>query len=99
MNEVTLEQAQQTASLEIERLKNVPRLEGYDFTPVTLFRDEPLAWTFVSGSPRLHDEGCAPGAFFVTVDKRDGHIWTDDEIEQYYTSLAAQRSQASARVA
>lgn len=99
MNKVTLEQAQQTAGLEIERKKNVPRLAGYDFNPVRLFRDEPHAWTFVSGSPQLHKEGCAPGAFFVTVDKLDGHIWSDDEIEEYYTTLAAQRAQASARVA
>ena len=84
---------------EVERLKNTPQLAGYDFSPTELLRDEPLTWTFVSGSQKLHDEGCVPGAFFVRVDKRDGHIWTEDEIEQYYTALAAQRAQSSAGVA
>ena len=99
MNNITLEQAQKIAALEVERRKNTPRLAGYDFSPTALLWDEPLTWTFVSGSQKLHEEGCVPGAFFVMVDKQDGHIWSDDEVEQYYTALAAQRTQASARVA
>ena len=99
MNKISLEQAQNIAAIEVERLKNTPRLVGYDFSPTTLLWDEPLTWTFVSGSQQLHEEGCAPGAFFVKVDKGDGHIWSEDEVEQYYTELAAQRTQASAHVA
>lgn len=95
MNEISLEKAQEIATHEIEQRKNTPRLVGYEFSPVMLLSDEPLTWTFVSGSPQLHDEGCAPGAFFVTVDKRDGHIWTDDETEQYYTALAQQTPPAA----
>ena len=97
MSHITLEQAQNIAALEIERRKNVPRLTGYDFSPAELVRDDGLTWTFVSSSQKLQEEGCVPGAIFVRVDKRDGHIWTNDEIEQYSASLAAQRAQSSAR--
>lgn len=77
----------------------MPRLVGYEFSSVKLVDDEPLAWTFVSGSRQLQDEGCVPGAFFVTVDKRDGHIWTRDETEQYYEALAAEKARQPALVA
>lgn len=99
MNNITLEQAQQVAAVEIERLKNVPRLIGHDFGPVELVRDDILTWTFVSASQKLQAEGCVPGAIFVRVDKRDGHVWTEDEIEQYSLALMAQRNQPSVRVA
>jgi hypothetical protein len=43
VNNVTLEQARQIAAVEIERKKSVPRRAGYDFSPVELMADEPLA--------------------------------------------------------
>ncbi len=99
MKDITFEQAQQIAIGEIERLRSRPRLVGYEFGPVTLMSDEDVSWTFISGSRQLQDEGCVPGAFFVTIDKRDGHIWSDDETERYYTALAAQRSKQPAHAA
>ncbi len=91
MNTITFEQAQQIAATDLERRRNAPRFSGYEFSPVQLFRDEGVSWIFLSGSQQLMNEGWIPGALFVTVDKRDGHIWTDDETEQYYTALAAQK--------
>src|SRR2546428_9624317 len=92
MKEITLEQAQQIAAREIERLRSDTRLAGYEFGPVVLMSEEDVSWTFVSGSKQLHNEGCAPGALFVIVDKRDGHIWTESEVESYYESLATQNT-------
>ena len=55
-----------------------------DFSPVELHQETDLFWTFVSGSQTMIEDGYIPGAFFVSVDKTDGHIWTRDEKEIFY---------------
>lgn len=88
---ITFEQAQQIANADLEQRCSASRFSGYEFSPTQLFSDEGVSWIFLSGSQQLMNEGWVPGALFVTVDKRDGHIWTDEETEQYYTALAAQK--------
>jgi hypothetical protein len=55
-----------------------------DFSPIELFEENESFRTFVSGSQAMIDDGIIPGAFFVSVDKTDGHIWTRGEKENYY---------------
>ncbi len=58
---------------------------GYDdFSPIVLHEETDFFWTFVSGSQTMINDGYIPGAFFVSVDKTDGHIWTRSETENYY---------------
>ncbi|MCI0488778.1 MAG: hypothetical protein L0229_19480 [Blastocatellia bacterium] len=96
---MTFEVARQIAQEEALRRKLSPRLAKYEFEPVVLDSENEVSWLFVSASEQLQDEGCIPGAIFVRVDKRDGHIWSEREVEQYYESLAARlRSDNHARV-
>ena len=57
-----------------------------DFSPIALEDENDFFWTFVSGSQLLINDGYVPGAFFVSVDKTDGHIWTRREEEIFYQS-------------
>lgn len=97
---ITLEKAQQVAEQEVARQRQQPALRGYSFSPVRLKSEEPLFWTFVSGSARLVADGYIPGALYVVVDKRDGHVWSDEEQARYYESLVPpQEERQPARVA
>ena len=61
------------------------KASGYnDFSPIELHQETNSFWTFVSGSQTMIDDGYIPGAFFVSVDKADGHIWTRREKENFY---------------
>ena len=55
-----------------------------DFSSVELFEETDAFWTSVSGSQAMFDDGIIPGAFFFSVDKTDGHIWTRREKEGFY---------------
>jgi hypothetical protein len=56
-------------------------------------------WTFVCGSDQLFDEGYVPGAVYACVDKVDGHVWADAEVEQFYLNKAAARQSQPTTVA
>jgi hypothetical protein len=76
------EKALEIAMKELERRQ---KLSNYnDFSPVEIHEENDLFWTFVSGSEAMFEDGYVPGAFFVSVDKTDGHIWTRSETENYY---------------
>jgi len=55
-----------------------------DFSSIELNSENDSFWTFVSGSQAVINDGYAPGAFFVSVDKADGHVWTRPEKENFY---------------
>lgn len=57
-----------------------------DFSGLELHGETESFWTFVSGSQAMINDGIIPGAFFVSVDKTDGHVWTRREKEDYYQS-------------
>lgn len=68
-------------------IKSLQESSRYDdFSPIELFEETDAFWTFVSGSQAMFDDGIIPGAFFVSVDKTDGHIWTRREKEDFYQS-------------
>lgn len=62
--------------------------EYNDFSPVRFLEETDTFWTFVSGSQAMIDDGIIPGAFFVHIDKTDGHIWTRREEENFYQRLS-----------
>ena len=69
---------------------------GYDdFSPIELHQETELFWTYVSGSDAMIEEGYIPGAFFVSIDKSDGHIWTRRETENYYQHKSIPELQAA----
>lgn len=86
---ITFLMARQIAQEEALRRQHTPRLSRYEFGPIVFDSENDLSWLFVSASEQLQNEGCIPGALFVRIDKRDGHIWSDEETEQYYTARAA----------
>ncbi len=55
-----------------------------DFSPIELNSENDSFWTFISGSQAMINDGGVPGAFFVSIDKTDGHIWTRPEKENFY---------------
>lgn len=69
-----------------KKIKELQQKSSYnDFSPVVFQEETEAFWTFVSGSEAMFNDGSVPGAFFVSVDKTDGHIWTRQEKENYFT--------------
>ena len=66
-----------------------------DFSPVEFHNETESFWTFLSGSDAMIEDGIIPGAFFVSVDKTDGHIWTRQEKENYFTQKSKPELQAA----
>ena len=69
--------------------------EYNDFSPVRFLEETEAFWTFVSGSQAMINDGIVPGAFFVHVDKTDGHIWTRREEEIFYQRQSIPELQAA----
>ena len=85
-------------ALEIAKKKICERQEksGYnDFSEVELHEESESFWTFLSGSQSMINDGYIPGAFFVVVDKADGHIWTHSEQEKYFTQKSVPELQTT----
>lgn len=94
---ITSTQAQEIADQKIRRIVAASsKLSRYEFGAIYLRRDEQPFWTFGAASEQLMDEGVAPGAIFVSVDKKDGHIWGNEEIIAYYERVAAASQQRQA---
>ena len=69
---------------------------GYnDFSAIELHQETDSFWTFVSGSQTMIEDDYIPGAFFVSVDKTDGHIWTRNEKEIFYQRQSVTELQAA----
>lgn len=81
------------AEKEIEKLQKSSEYD--DFSPVTFYEETETFWTFVSGSDAMFADGIVPGAFFVSVDKTDGHIWTRGEKEEFYQRQSVPELQAA----
>lgn len=76
---------QQALQIAEKAIKEMQKSSDYkDFSPVCLKTETDAFFTFVSGSDAMFNDGIVPGAFFVTVDKRDGHLWTKQETEKFY---------------
>jgi len=92
----TRDEALEIGRQEIERLiRESPELSNYSFDEVGFLRESDLVWTFAAGSEELIEQGYVPGAVIVSVDKRDGHIWSREEMESY--ALQRERSRFGAQ--
>lgn len=85
--------ALEIAEKEIFRLQK--QSDYNDFSPVEFHYETGSFWTFLSGSEAMIDDGIIPGAFFVSVDKVDGHIWTRQEKESYFIQKSKPELQAA----
>ena len=81
-SKLAIESAQRIAEKEVERLiSQSAHLQQYHFEPPSLARETPEVWTFCAGSAELIEAGIVPGALHVSVDKTDGHVWSQAELE------------------
>ena len=79
-----------------QKIKKFQQESNYDdFFPVVFQEETDFFWTFVSGSDAMFNDGYVPGAFFVSVDKADGHIWTRREKENYFIQKSKPELQAA----
>lgn len=79
-----------------KKIKELQKKSKYDdFSPVVFQEETESFWTFVSGSDAMFNDGYVPGAFFVSVDKTDGHIWTRREKENYYQTKSNRELQTA----
>lgn len=82
-----------------EQIQNSAFFSRYQFGEVGSQSENERFWTFVCGSDELFDEGYVPGAVYACVDKADGHLWSDEEVEQFYLQKAAARESQPSSVA
>lgn len=54
-------------------------LNNSEVEEVRLTRETELAWIFTADIPKLIEQGWSPGAITVIIDKKDGHVLTDEE--------------------
>lgn len=82
---ITKDQAHRIAEAEVARLiQQSARLAGYQFQPLRLQSETERFWVFSAGSDQLQAAGFVPGAVRVSVDKEDGHVWSEQELERFY---------------
>jgi hypothetical protein len=92
MQTVPLDDALEIARREIARLiKESAELSQYSFGEVGYLRENDRVWTFAAGSAELIEQGYIPGAVIVSIDKKDGHIWSREEMEQYAQQCERER--------
>lgn len=65
----------------LERRRDLAKVA---FEPIKFRNETDSFWVFYAASPELQAEGCAPGAVFFTIDKIDGHLWNENEMERFY---------------
>jgi hypothetical protein len=97
---MTVQQAKEIAEHQLQmHISSSEILSQYRFSEAGLKSENERFWTFVRGSDELFEEGYVPGAVYACVDKQDGRVWTDDEVEQYYSDVEAKYSRKPARAA
>jgi hypothetical protein len=96
---LSLQQAQQIAQVAINRIiSTAAAYASCQFNPASLQYETDVYWTFAAASQELRQQGIVPGAIHVCVDKRDGHIWSSEELDRFYDQQGAAASPV-ARVA
>ena len=63
-------------------MASMPVYNHRQYQPTRFYRETNSAFVFFSACPELQAKDFAPGGFFVYVDKSDGHIWNQSEIEK-----------------
>lgn len=78
---VSIEEARAIAERAIAQRRE-SRYPTYTFGEVTYGGEGPWWWIFGAGSEQLQAEGWIPGAIIEYVDKLDGHLWQNEEMER-----------------
>jgi ribonucleotide reductase beta subunit family protein with ferritin-like domain len=90
-----LTEAQNNARNEVEKIIAVdPELCSSEVEEVRLERETELAWTFTADIPKLINEGWLPGAITVLIDKKDGHVLTEEEQAAFHKNWSNTRRRA-----
>jgi hypothetical protein len=56
-----------------------PELVESEVEEVHLVRENEWVWTFAADIPKLINQGWAPGAITILIDKNDGHVLNEEE--------------------
>jgi hypothetical protein len=90
-----LNEAQNAARSEVKKIIDAdPELSEAEVEEVRLMRENERAWTFAADIPKLINEGWAPGAIIVLIDKNDGHVLTEDEQVEFHKQSENTRRRA-----
>jgi hypothetical protein len=90
-----LSEAHKVAQREVETIIEAdPELSESEVEEVRLERENELVWTFTADIPKLINEGWAPGAITVFIDKNDGHVLTDEEQANFHKNWESKRRRA-----
>lgn len=88
-------EARNIAQNEVERIiKADAELTGKDVEEARLESENEFFWTFNADIPKLIKAGWIPGAITVLVDKKDGHIWTEEEQNNFHKNWENTRRRA-----
>lgn len=80
-----LNEARNAACSEVKKIIDAdPELSESEVEEVRLVRENERVWTFAADIPKLIDEGWAPGAVIVLIDKTDGHVLTEEEQVEFH---------------
>lgn len=90
-----LEEAQSIARKEVEKVIDAdPQLNRSEVDEIRLERETERAWTFTADIPKLINQGWLPGAITVFIDKKDGHVWTEEEQTSFHKTWENTRRRA-----
>ena len=80
-----LTEAHNIARKEVQKIIEADsELDKSEVEEVRLERENEWVWTFTADIPKLINEGWIPGAIIVHVDKKDGHVWTEEEQSSFH---------------
>ena len=90
-----LGEAQNTARREVEKIIHADlELSKSEVEEAHLVRENERAWIFAAQIPKLINEGWSPGAIIVIIDKKDGHVLTEDEQAEFHKQWENSRRRA-----
>ena len=88
-------EALNTARKEVEKIIEAdPELSRSEVEEVRLARETERVWTFTADIPKLIEEGWAPGAITVLIDKMDGHVLTEEQEADFHKNWENTRRRA-----
>ena len=90
-----LNEAINAARREVEKIIDAdPQLTKSEVEEVRLERETETMWTFAADIPKLIDQGWVPGAITVLIDKRDGHVLSEEEQDEFHQNSENSRRRA-----